>query len=117
MVSAAFGNSTNGKHLANLFADAYVKHHNLADATRYLGNELFKEYGLVIIDANRSSLKKAFIPYAEWELTENRSFKTVTQTTEKLVAAGYGEQVHPREINLFYLTDGVRERKGWSFLY
>lgn len=110
VVSAAFGNSTNGKLLTSLFADAYVKHHNLADATRYLGNELFKEYGLVIIDANRSSLKKAFIPYAEWELTENRSFKTVTQTTEKLVAAGYGEQVHPREINLFYLTDGVRER-------
>jgi len=110
VVSAAFGNSKNGLHLSSLFSEAYLKHQNLAEATRYLGNELFKEYGLVIIDANRVSLKKAFIPYAEWELTENRSFKSVTQTTERLVAAGYGEQVHPREINLFYLTEGIRER-------
>jgi len=118
VVQAAFGNSKNGQHLATLFSDAYVKHQNLADATRYLGNQLFKEYGLVIIDANRSSLKKAFIPYAELELTENRSFKTVTQTTESLVAAGYGEQVHPREINLFYVIEGIRERiveKGGQF--
>lgn len=110
VVSAAFGNTRNGQQLADLFSEAYLKHQNLADATRYLGNALFKEYGLVIIDANKSSLKKAFIPYAEWELTENRSYKNVTQTTERLVAAGYGEQVHPREINLFYIVDGIRER-------
>ncbi|MEM7085502.1 MAG: bacillithiol biosynthesis cysteine-adding enzyme BshC [Bacteroidota bacterium] len=110
VVSAAFGNSKNGQYLSSLFSEAYVKHQNLADATRYLGNELFKEYGLVIIDANRSSLKKVFIPYAKRELIENRSFHKVTQTTEQLVLAGYGEQVHPREINLFYLAEGSRER-------
>ncbi|MBL4662217.1 MAG: bacillithiol biosynthesis cysteine-adding enzyme BshC [Flavobacteriaceae bacterium] len=110
VVSAAFGNTVNGQRLTSLFSEAYVKHQNLADATRYLGNELFKEYGLVIIDANRSSLKKVFTPYAELELTENRSFKQVTQTTGRLVTAGYGEQVHPREINLFYLVEGIRER-------
>lgn len=110
VVNAAFGNTKNGQQLVNLFSEAYIKHQNLAEATRYLGNALFKEYGLVIIDANRSALKKAFIPYAQLELTENRSFHKVTQTTEKLVAAGYGEQVHPREINLFYVVEGIRER-------
>lgn len=106
----ALGQSENGKRLQQLFSDAYTKHNNLADATRYLGNELFKEYGLIIIDGNNAELKKQFIPYAEKELTGNLSFKKVTETTEKLLELGYGEQVHPREINLFYLTEGVRER-------
>src|SRR5690554_6753592 len=40
----------NAKELADLFEKAYLKHDNLADATRYLANELFGSYGLVIVD-------------------------------------------------------------------
>ncbi|PKA83714.1 bacillithiol biosynthesis cysteine-adding enzyme BshC [Ulvibacter sp. MAR_2010_11] len=104
------GNSSNAKKLISLFTEAYVKHHNLADATRYLANVLFSEFGLVIIDGNDTTLKKVFIPFAEKELTENLSFKNVTQTTKELTQLGYNEQVHPREINLFYLKEGLRER-------
>lgn len=104
------GDSANAKKLISLFSKAYVDHQNLADATRYLGNELFKDHGLVIIDGNDTELKRALIPYAEIELTENKSFENITKTTKRLVAAGYGEQVHPREINLFYLTEGSRDR-------
>ncbi|MDC8003381.1 bacillithiol biosynthesis cysteine-adding enzyme BshC [Aureisphaera galaxeae] len=106
----ALGSSKNAKELVTLFTEGYEKHSNLADATRYIANELFKEYGLVIIDGNDPELKKAFIPYAEKELFENRSYKKVTETTSRLVTAGYKEQVHPREINLFYIKQGIRER-------
>lgn len=105
-----WGASANAKALLKLFSESYLKHDNLADATRNLANELFKDYGLVIIDGNDAELKKAFIPFAEKELTEHLSFKKVTETTQKLIEAGYGEQVHPREINLFYLQKGLRER-------
>lgn len=105
-----WGASANAKQLLKLFFESYVKHDNLADATRYLANELFKDYGLVIIDGNDAKLKKAFIPFAEKELTEGLSYKKVTETTQKAIEAGYGEQVHPREINLFYLQEGLRER-------
>ena len=71
---------------------------------------MFKSYGLVIVDGNDASLKKSFIPYAKKEITENLSFKKVTKTTEKLTDLGYTEQVHPREINLFYLKENIRER-------
>ena len=104
------GDNANAKKLISLFSKAYVDHQNLADATRFLGNELFKDHGLVIIDGNDTELKKAFIPYAEMELIENKSFEKITETTKRLVAAGYGEQVYPREINLFYLTEGRRDR-------
>lgn len=105
-----FGTSDNGKRLLKLFSDAYVGHKNLADATRYLANELFSEYGLVIVDGNDAELKEGFVPYAKKELTENLSHSKITETTDRLLRSGYPEQVHPREINLFYLKENLRER-------
>ena len=105
-----FGDSENGKKLISYFAEAYTKHNNLADATRNLANHLFYQYGLVIVDGNDAELKKCFIPYAQKELTENLSYKEITKTTKKLTALGFPEQVHPREINLFYLKENLRER-------
>ncbi len=110
VVKAKLGNSEHAQYLIELFKEAYTKHKTLTKATRYLANELFKDYGLIIVDGNDASLKKVFIPYAEKELTENLSFKKVTGTTKKLTNLGYTEQVHPREINLFYLKEGLRER-------
>ena len=109
-ITEYLGTSPNAKQLLELFQESYLKHENLADATRNLANELFKEYGLVIIDGNDAQLKKIFIPYAEKELRGNLSFHKVTKTTQKLIGTGYSEQVHPREINLFYLKQGLRER-------
>jgi bacillithiol biosynthesis cysteine-adding enzyme BshC len=105
-----FGFSDHAKQLLKLFKKAYLDHGTLTEATRYLGNQLFKDYGLVIVDGNDRELKRAFIPYAEKELTAQLSFHKVSETTKALIEAGYGEQVHPREINLFYLKDGIRER-------
>ena len=51
-----------------------------------------------------------FIPFAENELLEQRSFKITKENTEKLSNLGYNVQVNPREINLFYLNNGYRER-------
>ncbi len=103
------GNSKNATYLKELFQNSYLKHNNLADATRFLANELFKKHGLVIIDANDSELKKQFIPFIKDELISQISFKSVTQTNEKL-SENYGIQVNPRDINLFYLKDNLRER-------
>jgi bacillithiol biosynthesis cysteine-adding enzyme BshC len=109
-LKAALGSGKNAERIIELFSKAYLDHKTLAEATRYLANALFSEYGLVIIDGNDAELKKAFIPYAEKELNENLSYKKVTETTSRLIELGYSEQVHPREINLFYLKDGLRER-------
>lgn len=101
-----------GKHadeLRQLFSEAYLKHNNLTDATQFLTNELFKEYGLVIIDANCQELKRQFVPYMKEELLHETSFKAVSKTNEVL-SKDYGIQVNPREINLFYIKDNLRER-------
>ncbi|TVZ25402.1 bacillithiol biosynthesis cysteine-adding enzyme BshC [Gillisia sp. Hel_I_86] len=110
LFSAEIGGGKNAEDLKQLFKSAYLEHSNLTDATRYLAHELFKEYGLVILDAHNRELKKAFIPYIEKELFEKVSHRTTINTAKKLEKLGYGVQVNPREINLFYLHDGLRER-------
>ncbi len=103
------GNSKNAQYLKQLFAVGYLKHQNLADATRYIANELFSEFGLVIVDGDDEKLKELFVPFVKDELEQQTSFKQVTKTIESLEKL-YKIQVNPREINLFYLGDNFRER-------
>lgn len=112
MFSQDLGVSKNAAALKDIFEKAYLNHNNLADATRFLANELFKDYGLVIMDANDKALKHLFIPYVKEELLNQTSFKTVSVTNSKLsnISEHYKIQVNPREINLFYLKDNLRER-------
>jgi len=110
--SKALGLGKNADKLKDLFQSAYVKHDNLTDATRYLANALFSDYGLVILDANVPELKRLFIPFMEDELENQSSFRLVNETSKKLegIKPSYRAQVNPREINLFYLDQGFRER-------
>lgn len=111
--SEQLGTSPNSEKLKKLFEEAYLNHTNLADATRYLANELFGEYGLVILDANEKELKQLFIPYIKDEIIKNTSSEFVEKTNREINAIpnkNYKLQVNPREINLFYLKKGLRER-------
>jgi bacillithiol biosynthesis cysteine-adding enzyme BshC len=106
--SLELGSSTNANVLKNLFEEAYLKHQSLADATRFLADKLFANYGLVILDADDANLKRAFIPFVKEELEQQTSFKAVQETISKF--GDYTVQVNPREINLFYIEDDLRER-------
>ena len=103
------GIGQNADYLKKLFADSYLNHSNLAEATRYLANELFSDKGLVILDGDDGALKKLFIPYMKEELLRQISFKKVSETNS-LLQKRYDIQVNPREINLFYIEDNLRER-------
>ncbi|WP_442265961.1 bacillithiol biosynthesis cysteine-adding enzyme BshC [Tenacibaculum sp. ZS6-P6] len=107
--SNKLGNSRNAEFLKELFFEAYIKHDNLANATRFIANSLFAEFGLVIIDADDSKLKSLFKSYVVKDLLNSVSYKHVSETNTSL-EENYKIQVNPREINLFYLTDNLRER-------
>lgn len=110
IVSAEFGPGKNADQLKAWFKEAYLNHDNLADATRYLANTLFGEHGLVVIDANAKELKQLFIPQLEKELFDQIAFNKVSETNSQLEQLGLKIQVNPREINLFYITEGLRGR-------
>ncbi|RZK50373.1 MAG: bacillithiol biosynthesis cysteine-adding enzyme BshC [Pedobacter sp.] len=90
--------------------EAYTNYPLLADATRYFVNKLFESYGLVILNPDDAALKRLFSPILKAELVAMKSHSMVEETTNQLVDLGYKSQIHPREINLFYLQNGLRER-------
>ena len=108
--ASELGQGKNATYLKNLFRKGYLEHKNLADATRYIANELFKDLGLVIIDADDKELKRLLIPYVEREIKEQVSYTNVNKSITALNKLGFKAQVNPRKINLFYLKDGLRER-------
>lgn len=100
------------EELRELFNRAYLQHETLTEATRYLANALFSEYGLVIVDGDDEGLKRSFVPYIKEDLLNNAAYREVSKTISKLEAlpGNYNIQVNPREINLFYLDTGLRDR-------
>lgn len=105
-----FGHLPYGQEMIELCKRAYEQHSSIQKATLYLVNELFKEYGLLILIPDNPVLKKLFEPVVEKELTEQFSSKLVSETIQQL-SQQYKVQAGGRDINLFYLDDsGARER-------
>ena len=96
--------------LIELFTTAYRKGAVLADATILLVHELFKPYGLVVMNPQNRALKSLFKPVIERELQVSFSKKEVDTTSDNLKSKGFSAQVHAREINLFFIDKQSRER-------
>ncbi|MCX6351833.1 MAG: bacillithiol biosynthesis cysteine-adding enzyme BshC [Bacteroidetes bacterium] len=107
-INALFANREDYKALGEIFTEAYTKGRNLADATTYLVNALFKEYGLVIIQPDDAELKKELIPIMKDEILNQTLYPIIKKAKEALEE--YAPPVTPREINFFYLEENKRNR-------
>ncbi len=83
---------------------------NFTEMTRNLVNEIFADKGLLIVDGDDRSLKSSFVPVMVKEIEEQFSFKQVSATNKELEKVGAKIQVTSREINLFYIEKGIRQR-------
>ena len=81
-----------------------------AEATQALLHEFFGRFGLVVLNMNDAELKRIFIPILKAELSGQPAFRLVNETIGQLTELGFKAQASPREINLFYLSPGKRER-------
>ena len=86
----------------------YTQADSLAQATRMLVNAWFGKYGLVVVDGDSAALKNEFKEIVKKELVERPTEQLVNETLG--VLSGYKAQVNPRDVNLFYLSDGGRHR-------
>ncbi|WP_436514409.1 bacillithiol biosynthesis cysteine-adding enzyme BshC [Ekhidna sp. To15] len=94
---------------ADYFKEAYSKE-TLAKAGRSYVNHLFGHEGLVVVDADHRELKSLFSEVIEDDLFVHSAEDLVAKTSSSLESLGYKTQVHARQVNLFYLDKGVRER-------
>lgn len=94
----------------DLFTYAYTHFSTLGQATHYLLDALFGDKGLVVIDGDDKQLKALFAPIMSADIFSQNSYPAIVQQTEKLTTFWLKKQAHPREINVFFMTDGHRGR-------
>jgi bacillithiol biosynthesis cysteine-adding enzyme BshC len=94
----------------SIFYKAYANAANLADATRAYVNDLYGKYGLVVLDADDAQLKSAIKGVIQEDIFNNTANQLVEKCSASLDSMGYKSQTYPREINFFYLQNGLRER-------
>jgi len=97
-----------GKELIALLRSCYLESADIQTATFKLINTLFAEYGLIVIMPDNANLKKVMEPVFREDLLQQTPAGIVGKTVEQL-SKHYKAQAHPREVNLFYLKDNIRE--------
>lgn len=107
---AILGESESAAQLYATVEQCYTGAKTFAEATQALLHAFFGRFGLVVLNMNDAALKRHFIPIIREELLEQPSYALVNQTIAKLAEKGFKTQAAPREINLFYLKPGMRER-------
>ncbi len=108
-ILSQFGSSEAENKLKEQILAAYDGKKTLSEATQYFVHQLLGEYGVLAVDADDKRLKDAFKPVIKDELENLSSHRIVSEHNIKL-SKDYKVQVDPRELNLFYLKDNLRER-------
>lgn len=98
-----------GAEITGLMKSCYKEGVTIEQATFQVVNQLFADYGVVIILPDNSKLKASFRPVIERELMEEFSHSLVEETIA-VYPAEYKAQASGRELNMFYLKDDKRER-------
>ena len=109
-LKAVLGDRSEATALLNMFENAFLKHARLGDATMYLVNELFGATGLVIVDADHRGFKQVAQPIFRKEITLQPVNNWISEANAQLKKGNYKLQATHRNINLFYLGNGLRER-------
>jgi len=104
------GENDKANSLKHIFDESLQDASSYNDFVLRWVHALFGKYGLVVVNMDNHDLKNAFIPLFEREILHRESEKLVLDTQERLQSFHYKPQAFPRDINLFYMTDGMRER-------
>ena len=98
-----------GEDIIGLLKKCFVKDSTIEEATFLLVHHLFREFGLLVLLPDNPAFKKEMISIFEDDIFNHTSSEIVLQTSEAL-SENYKAQAYPREINLFYLKEDLRNR-------
>jgi bacillithiol biosynthesis cysteine-adding enzyme BshC len=108
-IEGEYGGLPNGPKLLTILRDAYTSGQDIQSATFKLIHALFAEFGLVVLIPDHAKLKKIMEPVFADDLFHQRP-STIVEKTIDALAENYKVQANPRQINLFYLKEAIRER-------
>lgn len=98
-----------GEEILNMIRKAFPKGETIQQATFHLVHQLFSDFGLVVLIPDSARLKHCMLPVFKDDLFVQVPSSLVSDSSKKL-SEEYNAQAHPRDINLFYLKDDIRER-------
>ncbi len=98
-----------GEKIIDLMRRCYALGTTIEMATFQLVNELFAQYGLLILLPDDADLKRQFAPVMERELLEQFSHTEVAASMQHFPTE-YKVQASGRDLNLFYLQEQSRAR-------
>jgi bacillithiol biosynthesis cysteine-adding enzyme BshC len=98
-----------GGAVMDVLKQCYTPGKTVQQATFELVHALFAAYGLVVLIPDYEVLKKLMQPVFEDDLFR-QSPSAIVEQTVAVLGKQYNIQAHPRDINLFYLADGIRNR-------
>jgi len=99
-----------GDALIRLLRDCYREGDTVQLATFRIIHALFADYGLIVLIPDNAALKAQMINLFKDDLLHQTASGIVQATAQRLQNAGYKVQANPREINLFYLHENLRNR-------
>ncbi len=108
--SKSLGINDRSKSFIKKIQNFFTTSNSYGEFVQQFVNELFGEFGIVVIDADAPSLKRELISVIQDDLFHSVTHKKATETSEALKELGCTDQIHVREVNFFYLLDGFRER-------
>jgi bacillithiol biosynthesis cysteine-adding enzyme BshC len=112
-IEGEFSGDPFGPELIGLLKECYINTENIQQATFKLLHHLFGGYGLIVLIPDNRFFKSALRDVFRDDLTNHIPF-LVTEENVRLLSGQYPVQANPREINLFYLKDNIRERIDWK---
>ena len=118
-LSVLLGNNDQAKHWFKQINEAYGREGNLGEATVRFYHELFKAFGLIILDPNAKRLKNYFSDVIQADIMKQETF-SVQQLSDQLLSEQYKLQINARPINFFYLSENfgrkmIRKNEDGSY--
>ncbi|MGH2643130.1 MAG: bacillithiol biosynthesis cysteine-adding enzyme BshC [Chitinophagaceae bacterium] len=108
-ITKSLGTAEYALEISGIIKEAYLNHPDIQSATAFLVNTLFGKYGLVTVIADTPGFKRAILPVMKDDIFNETPFKIVSGAIKE-ISKHYHPQAIPREINLFYLKNQLRER-------
>ena len=109
-LSAVLGDSERALEISKVLRSSFSEDSSYGEGMRKWVHHLFAKYGLVIVSTDDRRLKHAFTSTIKDEIFNKTSHRLVRRTQDELDKIGFSDQAYAREINVFYMEDGIRER-------
>lgn len=104
------GTSPSATEVYSLFDKTHHHHRQYGLAFADLINGLFGHLGILVANMDDPRFKVKMKEIFKDELINHHSAKYVRSTQKEMEDAGFGAQAYARDINLFYLEKGLRNR-------